>query len=212
VTSDLHDVAAVALRQPLSPEDEARAGCYAVLARVYAQGPDAALLAQLSRSPPWPEEDGHPLAAAWNKVVAASAAMDAEAAEQEYTELFIGVGRSPVDLHASHWVTEATSEKPLVAVRAELSRLGLGRRDGATLYEDHLSVLCETMRMLIAGDATRPPAPIAAQQAFFARHLAPWVFACCDAISQCSLANYYLRVGEFTRLYMALERDSLAIG
>ncbi len=130
------------------------------------------LLAALGSSAPWPEDSDNPLASAWNQVVLASAAMDAAAADQEYTEIFIGVGRSTVDLHGSHWVTEAMSERPLVAVRSDLARLGLARRAGSTLYEDHLSVLCETMRMLIAGDGARSPASITEQRAFFDRHIA----------------------------------------
>jgi len=209
--SDDVETAPVTMQQSLSPEDAARARFYAILARLYASGPDAPLLAALAGSEPWPEEGANPLAAAWNRLILASTAMDADAAEQEYTDLFIGVGRSNVDLHASHWVTEATSEKPLVAVRSDLARLGLARLAGSTLYEDHLSVLCETMRMLVAGDAERGPAPIATQRAFFERHIVPWVFDCCNAIRECPLANYYRRVGEFTSLYMAVERDSLAI-
>jgi TorA maturation chaperone TorD len=199
------------MREGLLPEDEARARFYAVLARLYSGGPDAPLLSALGGSGAWPEEGDNPLASAWNKLLLASTAMDAAAAEQEYTELFIGVGRSSVDLHASHWITEAASEKPLVAVRSDLARLGLARRARSTLYEDHLSVLCETMRMLIAGDGERGPTPIAVQRAYFDRHIAPWVFDCCTAIRDCPLANYYQRVAEFTHLFMAVERDSLAI-
>jgi TorA maturation chaperone TorD len=202
----------VTIRQAIAPEDEARAQVYALLARLYAGGPDAALLAALAKSPPWTTDGANPLAAAWNALLQASSAMDVDAAEQEYTEVFVGVGRSVVDLHASHWVTEAVSEKPLVAVRSDLARLGLTRLAGSTLYEDHLSVLCETMRMLIAGDGERAPSDIAVQRAYFDRHIAPWVAQCCSAICQCPLANYYLRVAKFTSLYMAVERDSLAIG
>jgi len=209
--SDALETADVTMHEGLLPEDEARARFYALLSRLYAGGPDASLLAALGGSEPWPEEGDNPVAAAWNKLLLASTAMDADAAEQEYTELVIGVGRSNVDLHASHWITEATSERPLVAVRSDLARLGLARRELATLYEDHLSLLCETMRMLIAGDGERRPTPIAVQRAYFDRHIAPWVFACCTAIRDCPLANYYLRVAEFAHLFMALERDSLAI-
>ena len=212
-TSGISDATAtVTIRQAIAPEDEARAQVYALLARLYAGGPDATLLAALANSPPWTEDAAHPLAAAWNVLILASSVMDADAAEQEYTEMFVGVGRSAVDLHASHWITEAASEKPLVAVRSDLARLGLARLAGSTLYEDHLSVLCETMRMLVAGDGERAPSALDIQRAFFDRHLAPWGLACCSAICVCPLANYYRRVAEFTSLYMALERDSLAIG
>jgi TorA maturation chaperone TorD len=67
------------------------------------------------------------------------------------------------------------------------------------------------MRLLIAGDAERRSAPIDVQRNFFEKHLSPWVFDCCGAIEQCSLANYYRRVAEFTELFVAIERDSLAM-
>jgi TorA maturation chaperone TorD len=210
--SDAKSTAAVTIRQAVAPEDEARARFYALLSRLYAEGPDAPLLAALGKSETWPADADNALAAAWNALILASNAMDADAVEQEYTELFVGVGRSEVDLHASHWITVAASEKPLVAVRSDLARLGLARLAGSTIYEDHLSVLCETMRMLVAGNGDREPSEIAVQRAFFDRHLAPWIFVCCDAICQCPLANYYRRVAEFTHSYMAVERDSLAIG
>jgi len=205
------ETAPVVLLHPLAPEDGARAEFYAVLARLYARGPDRALLAAIGETEPWPVSGDKPISSAWNNLILASTAMDAEAAEQEYTDLFIGVGRSNVDLHASHYLTGPASEKPLVAVRSDLARLGLSRRDRVTMYEDHLSALCETMRLLVAGDGQRQPAPIAAQREFFDRHIAPWVFDCCDAIRKCPLANYYQRVAEFTDLFMAVERDSLAI-
>ena len=40
-----------------------------------------------------------PLAAAWNRLLDASRAMDADAARQEYDDLFVGVGKCEVNLH-----------------------------------------------------------------------------------------------------------------
>ena len=65
--------------------------------------------------------------------------------------------------------------------------------------------------MLVAGDGERGPIPIGEQRAYFERHIAPWVFDCCDAICNCPLANYYQRVAKLTSLFMAVERDSFAI-
>ena len=137
--------------------------------------------------------------------------MDPDAAVEEYNDLFIGVGKSAVNLHASHCLTGFMMEKPLVQVRAALSDLGLARRAGVSLLEDHLAALCETMRILIAGQGQRAPATIAEQRAFFERHIAPWISACCTAILDCPVANYYRQVAQFTQSYMALERDSFAI-
>jgi TorA maturation chaperone TorD len=137
--------------------------------------------------------------------------MDAEAAAQEYTDLFVGVGKCEVNLHASHWITGFMIERPLVDLRSDLSALKITRQDAATMLEDHLSALCETMRMLVAGDGERPPATVEQQRNFLQKRLLPWTFDCCAAIEKSSLANYYRRVAELTAQFLALERDSLAI-
>ncbi len=206
------EAAPIKLTHRLEPEDEARAQFYALFARLYSAGPDAALLAAIGGSEPWPESADNPLASAWNTLILASRAMDPEAADQEYTDVFIGVGKSPVNLHGSHWLTGFMMERPLAQLRADLGELGLARRPGSSLLEDQLGALCETMRILVAGDGERRPAPIDVQRAWFESHIAPWVFDCCDAILECPLANYYRRVAELTSLFMAVERDSLAIG
>ncbi|HJU23483.1 MAG TPA: molecular chaperone TorD family protein [Casimicrobiaceae bacterium] len=193
----------------LPPEDRARADFYALLARLYADVPDQPLLAAIAAAPAI--EGDTPFATSWNRLVAASTAMDAEAAAQEYTDLFVGVGKSEVNLHASHWLTGGMMDKPLVNLRSDLAKLAIERREDVVMVEDHLSALCETMRLLIAGDETRFPAPIAAQRAFFDRHIASWVFLCCAAIRDCAIANYYVRVAEFTEQHMALDRDALAM-
>jgi TorA maturation chaperone TorD len=101
--------------------------------------------------------------------------------------------------------------KALAEVRNELALLGIARRAGATMAEDHLAALCETMRLLAAGrEAFTPVAPIL-QREFLERHLAPWVFDCCDAIGRNEAAHYYASVAGFTREFIALERESLAM-
>ena len=89
---------------------------------------------------------------------------------EEFQTLFIGVGKSEVSLYASHYLGPQ-SGRPLAEIRAALAALGLARRAASSEFEDHLSVVLETMRMLVAGDADRRPAPIAAQRAFCERHL-----------------------------------------
>ncbi len=200
----------------LAPEDQARAEFYALLSRLFARAPDAALLgaiaaAQPLAAPARPPDDGSlTLAETWDGLRAASATIDAEAARDEYQTLFVGVGRSEVSLYASHYLGPQ-SGRPLAEIRGALAELGLVRRTGASEFEDHLALVLETMRLLVAGDADRDPAPIAAQQAFFARHVAPWALECCAAISANAVANYYRRVAQFTDHFLALERDSFAV-
>ncbi len=96
---------------------------------------------------------------------AASARADPMAVGDEFQTLFVGVGRSEVSLYASHYLGPQ-SGRPLAQIRATLAGLGLARRAESSEFEDHLSVELETMRMLVAGDAERPPATIAEQRAF----------------------------------------------
>ena len=201
--------APVALAHPLTPEDRSRAEFYALLARLYTDAPDAPLLQLIAAAPPLAGDGA--LASAWNRLVAASGAMDADAAAQEYTDLFIGVGKCEVNLHGSHWIAGAMLERPLAELRSALAELGLGRRRGVIMLEDHLGALLETMRFLVAGTNDRPPASVAVQRSFFNRHIDPWAFRCCTAISQSPVANYYGRVAEFTEQFMALDRDALAM-
>jgi TorA maturation chaperone TorD len=203
--------AAVSLPTPLAPEEQARAEVYALLAGLYSTPPDAALLHALGDAPRLPEEAlGLAWPAAFNRLADASSVMDADAAAQEYTDLFVGVGRSEVDLHASHWLRGGTS-RPLADLRGALAELGLARRDDASLMEDHLGALLETMRLLIAGAEGVAPAGVAAQRAFFERWIGSWADPCCTAIADCGIANYYRRVAECTKVFLAIERDSFAI-
>jgi TorA maturation chaperone TorD len=212
----MHD-ASVTLHHRLEPEDQARADFYALLARLFGSAPDAALLAAISRAPSLgpaaragDDSVANGLSDAWEAVRAASAVMNPEAASDEFQALFVGVGRSEVSLYASHYLAPQ-SGRPLAELRASLARLGLARRPESSEYEDHLALVLETMRMLVAGDGDRRPAPLPDQRAFFDRHVWPWVPDCCIAISTNSVANYYRRVAEFAHCFVALERDSFAI-
>ena len=199
----------IAIRPPIAAEDQARADVYALLAGLYSGPPGGPLLRSLGAAPRLTPVEGSAWPAAFNRLADASSVMDAAAAEQEYTDMFIGVGRSEVELHASYWM--GPGEPPLAELRHELAALGLGRRADATLMEDHLGPLLETMRLLIAGGPGVQPAPLATQAAFFQRWLDPWPARCCSAIDRCSIANYYRRVAECTKAFLAIERDSFAI-
>ena len=202
--------AAVALAHPLTPEDRSRCEFYALLARLYADPPDANLLKAIAAAEPM-DGESH-LTAAWNRLVDASGAMDADAAAQEYTELFIGVGRSEVNLHASHWLTGFMMEKPLAELRTALAGLGLARRANVVMLEDHLSALFETMRLLIAGQDERLPASVAdAARSFSSATSRPWIFPCCDRNKGIRYCQLLCLRSKIHRKYVALDRDALAM-
>jgi len=206
--------ASTAMRGPLHKEDQARADFYALLGRLFAAAPDTNLLRAIAQaddlSVETREETARKLAESWRTLKAASAAMDAEAATQEYVDLFVGVGKSEVSLHAAAYLRSARGSV-LAEIRSELARLGLSRQAGIDVYEDHLAAVFETMRVLIAGAPGVAPRTVTEQQPYFGAYVAPWVSACCAAIIACPIANYYRRVAEFTEYFMAIERDSLAM-
>ncbi len=211
--AEFNEAASVGVH-PIAVEDQARANFYALLGRLYGGAPDAALLRAIAAADELPvaaaEGPARDLAESWRTLIAASAAMDAEAASQEYVDLFVGVGRSEVSLHAAGYLARAGSSV-LSEMRAELSRHGLGRQEGVSIYEDHLAAVCETMRVLIGGAPGIEPFSFVEQRKFFERYVSPWAPVCCAAIIASPIANYYRRVAEFTQSFVAIERDSLAI-
>ena len=199
----------------IEPEDQARADFYALLARLYSAEPDAPLLQSIAGADPLQVDqgnvEGEALAEAWRALIAASAVMDPEAAATEYLDLFVGVGASEVSPHASAY-EKVPGRQPLVEIRAALIRLGLSRQAGNALYEDHLATVFATMRALITGAGTPESFSVDDQREFVAAHVDSWVYLCCDAIKARAIANYYKRVAQLTKAFMAIERDSFAIG
>ncbi|MCC6535401.1 MAG: molecular chaperone TorD family protein [Burkholderiales bacterium] len=207
------------LPHALLPEDQTRADFYALLARLYADGPDRGLLQAIAAAAPlgppmFLDRAGSKalrLGDTWDNLRAASSLVEAEAARQEYIDLFIGVGKSEVNLHASHWLSGFMMEKPLAELRKALALLGLQRAAHVSVLEDHLCALCETMRLLIAGAPERAPGELGEQRRFFGAYIDSWFERCTGAICAHVGANYYRPVAEFTASFLALERESFDI-
>ena len=203
----------------LDAEEQARADFYALLARLFSRPPDTQLLRAIADAPPLAPveaaQDGDTLAAdlatAWDALRAASAVAGADAVRDEYQALFVGIGRSEISPYASHYLGRQ-SGRPLAEIRAALAELGLVRRSAASEFEDHIAVVLEAMRMLVAGDIDRPPAEISEQRKFFDRYLMPWALDCCAAIENSSVANYWRNVAQFTRCFVGVETAAFAIG
>ena len=197
-------VAVAASAPVLGEEDRARAEHYAVLSRLFASAPDAAFLKNLpALAASWGSADSA-LGQAWLLVADAARESSVEALEEEYTRLFMTIGRPEVMLFGSFYMAGFLMEEPVVELRHDLAELGLGRRLGVTESEDHLAALCDVMRHLIV---TGPDAAgLARQQLFFTRHLAPWFEALCDALSNAPDARFYPRTAALVRAFFAIER------
>jgi TorA maturation chaperone TorD len=197
--------------QPLEvPEDNARAGYYALLARLFYSGPDAALLATIGGADEIASgAEQSALADAWNKLAAAARVMEADAACLEYDELFVGTGKAEVTPYASYYLTETGREKILARLRGELAGWGLARSEGAHEPEDHFAGLLDVMRHLILLGSD--DAALQKQQAFFGRYIAPAYEKFCDAVGKSEKANLYKRVGAFARAFFVVEAEALKV-
>jgi TorA maturation chaperone TorD len=195
---------------PEAPEDKARAGYYALLARLFYAGPDAALLATIGGADEIASgAEQSALADAWNKLAAAARAMEAEAVRLEYDELFVGTGKAEVTPYASYYLAETGREKILVRVRSELAALGLARTDRALEPEDHFAGLFEVMRHVISMGSD--DAALQKQQGFFDRYIARSYAGFCGAISKSEKANFYKLVARFAETFLVVESEALKV-
>lgn len=194
----------VAATPALDDEDRARAEHYAVLSRLFASAPDAEFLSKLpALAATWGSAESA-LGQAWLVLGDAVRDIDAEALEDEYTRLFLTIGRPEVMLFGSYYIAGFLMEEPVVELRADLAELGLGRRMGVTESEDHIAALSDVMRHLIV---TGPDAPgLARQKAFFEGHLAPWVNDLAAALANAPDSRFYFRTAALVRAFFDIER------
>ncbi len=187
----------------VAAEDMLRANTYALLASLFRAPPDAARLADLAKLGVDDTEMGRALGA----LGAAARESMPEAIDDEYHDLFIGVGEGELTPYASYYLTGFTYEKPLAKLRIEMSELGIAKTDDVAEPEDHIAALCEMMCGLITG-AFGAPADLARQQAFFDTHIAPWAERFFEDLETASSANFYKPVGTIGRLFMRIELQS----
>jgi TorA maturation chaperone TorD len=184
----------------ISPEDQARADLYGLLARLFYSPADAELLRAIAGAGDMAAEDDR-LAAAWRELQGAAAVADAAAVREEYEQAFVGTGKAPVTLYTGAYSVRHSSDTPLAALRGELAALGLVRRAEAREPEDHIAALCDTMRHLIVEE----PRPLDEQKRFFARWIAPVVEPLCGAIKESAYTTFYKRVAALAIGFLSLE-------
>ena len=202
-------VTPLTFQPPEIPEEQARAGYYALLARLYYAGPDAGLLAAIAGADEVAAGgEQSVLGSAWSALAAAAGAMDAEAAQSEYEQLFVGTGKAEVTPYATYYLAETGREKILVRLRSELSGLGLARNQASHEPEDHMAGLFDVMRHLIS---TGSEDAAAQQQAFFERYIAGSYEAFCTATSASEKSNFYKHVAHFAGTFLDVESEALKV-
>jgi TorA maturation chaperone TorD len=194
---------------PEAPEDRARADLYALIARLFYAPPDQSLLEALAEADEIVgEDDSEPLADAWRVLQAACAAVDEEAAQEEYDALLVGVGKAVVPPYVGAHVERTGAEALLVGLREYLKERGLGRQASVSEPEDHIAALCEVMRHLISVQQ----AGIEEQRECYERFLYPGALHLCDALAGAKDANFYKAVAVFAKSFFELERKAFEMG
>jgi TorA maturation chaperone TorD len=189
----------------LAPEEAARANLYGLLARLFYAPPDAALLdAIASAEVPESEDVEGGIDEAWKALALAATQADPEAVREEYETAFISTGKAPVSLYTCAYTIRFSNEVPLVALRSELSALGLGRREEVAEPEDHIAGLCDVMRHLVAEQKR----DLTEQKRFFEAWLFPAVDPLCGAIERSEVTHFYKRVGRFAKQFFSIEHSA----
>lgn len=187
----------------IAEEDGLRAEWYALLAQLLSAPPDAATL-DLVRGLSGDESD---LGRSIGALSAAAKAAAPDALEQEYFDLFVGVGRGELLPYTSYYLTGFLNEKPLGRLRGDMAELGIGRADDVKEPEDHIAALCEVMAGLITG-AFGEPADLATQRKFFDSHIGCWAPRFFEDLEAAKSAAFYMPVGTIGRMFMAIESQA----
>ena len=187
----------------VAAEEVLRANTYALLARLLRTPPDAEALSEFTRFQTDDTEMGRALTAL------AEAARDAtpDSVDDEFHDLFIGVGETELTPYTSYYLTGFVYEKPLAKLRLAMAELGISQGDDVAEPEDHIASLCEIMCGLITG-AFGEPADLARQQAIFDEHIAPWAERFFEDLETAPSANFYKSVGRIGKLFMRIESQA----
>ena len=184
--------------------DHARAQEYALLATLLSHGPDAQMIAGLTRL----RGDASPLGIAHAALAKAARHTGAAAAGREFFTLFAGLGQQQTLLpYASHYLAGTLYGRPLARLRETLQQLGIARADGTSEPEDHSATLCEIMAGLIRAEI---PAPDDTERQFFADHLKPWIRRFFVDLANVKAAPFYACVGSLGREFIDIETKAFS--
>lgn len=184
-----------------------RAGTWRFLAGLLARAPGEAVLDSLVSLDVIDTSEGR-IAMGWELMRRAAADATLSGLEDEYFNLFIGLGRGELVPFGSWYLTGFLMERPVAVLRRDLERLGIEREAGVVESEDHAAALAETMAILI--DA-HEELPLNEQRAFFQDHMEPWMGSFFKDLQNAEHARFYRAVGFFGESVVDFERELLAM-
>ena len=188
----------------ITEEDRLRATWYSLFSRLLAKPADADVLEILRGL----EGDQSPFGQAIAALKAAAAKCPMKLIEQEYFDLFVGIGQSELVPYGSYYLTGFLHEKPLANLRRDMERLGIARSEDTSESEDHIAALFDMMAGLITG-RFGDPADLAVQRRFFDDHIGCWAPRFFENLQAAPSAVFYMPVGTLGEHFLAVEQASL---
>lgn len=178
-------------------EQTLRTEIYLILSALFRSAPTEEMLEFLKYLEVEPSASA--MQQAWIALQLAAEKAERETLEDEYQDLFIGIGRGEVVPFGSWHRTGSMMEKPLADIRHDLDLLGIERAENVKEPEDHISALCEVMAMLTDEEE-------GLQQAVFNKHLAPWFSAFTRQLENAESANFYKPAAQLCNAFLTLEQ------
>lgn len=187
-------------------EQQYRASAYSILAALLRKVPEGEVLEHVANfSEVSVDEDEMLLAMSTLGLAAKSSELSA--IDDEYHDLFIGLGRGELVPYGSWYMTGYLMEKPLSILRDDLKDLGFERDESVVEPEDHVAALCEVMSLLISDAGVDAET----QTAFFEKHMSSWMGKFFTDLSEAESAVFYRAVGRFGSAFLNLEKQYLLV-
>ncbi|MGI9947150.1 TorD/DmsD family molecular chaperone [Vibrio hyugaensis] len=183
-------------------EQTLRTEIYLVLSALFRSAPSEEMIEFLISLEVEPSESA--MQKAWIALQQAAKDSNREALEDEYQDLFIGIGRGEVMPFGSWHMTGAMMEKPLAEIRHDLELLGFERDENVKEPEDHIAALCEVMSMLTGEEEDL-------QQAVFNKHIAPWFSSFTQQLENAESANFYKPAALLCEAFLTLEQVRFSV-
>ena len=191
-------------------DDQVRANTYSLLASLLSAPPSVELIGLLTKIDAPASNGDSGMAAVWHTLKLASERATVEQLDDEYHDLFIGVGRGELMPYGSWYLVGFMMDKPLVVLRQDLATLGFERQEGVYETEDHAAALCETMSMIINSNSEEN-IPLETQRKFFNDHIGPWMGRFFSDLQNAKAARFYRTVGQLGAQFIEIEKQYLSM-
>jgi len=192
----------VAGNEALDEEQLYRASAYGLIAALLRATPDQDMLDRLTGLSPGLVPEGDDLLLAMSTLALSADLHTPSSIDDEFHELFIGLGKGEVVPYGSWYMTGYLMEKPLSDLRDDLAQLGYVRNASVVEPEDHVAALCEVISLMITGGTN-----LSVQRSFFQSHMANWMSRFFTDLSEARSAIFYKSVGRFGAAFIAFENE-----